>query len=187
MGVPKATVTLGGRTFEDRVVAAARAAFDEVVAVERAGGARREGLRTIFEEEREERGPIFGLERALRDAGRSRFWLLAIDYPLVTAELLGDLRRRFEASPAVMLIPWWDGAPQMLCGGYSPEIGPRLETSLRAGDLRLRGLLDTLFVEQVPEAALREHHAGEPLLNVNGPADLERAREIHERLEPPRS
>lgn len=187
MGVPKAAITIGGRTFEERVVAAARAAFDEVVAVERAGGAPRDGIRTIFEEPHEERGALFGLARALADAGGSPFWLLAIDYPLVTAELLADLRARFEASGAPALLPFWDGAPQMLCGGYSAEIAPRVAAALRRGDLRLRALLDAPGVATVPESILREHHSGEPLMNVNDPADLERARRIDERAESPRS
>lgn len=187
MGVPKAAVTLGEATFEERVVAAAGAAFDEVIAVERTGGGARSGIRTIFEEPHEGRGAMFALERALRDAAGNRLWLLAIDYPLITRELLADLRRRFEASRATMLIPVWDGAPQMLCGGYAPAVAPRVREAVEAGDLRLRALLDGGDAEVVPEALLREHHPGEPLLNVNDPADLERARRVHERAQSSRS
>ncbi len=187
MGIPKAAVAIGGRTFEERAVSAARNAFGGVVAVERAGGPAHDGIRTIFEEPHEERGAIFGLARALDDAGGSPFWLLAIDYPLVTAELLSDLRGRFEASGARALIPFWDGAPQMLCGGYTAGIAPWIAAALRSGDLRLRALLDEPGVATVPESVLRAHHAGEPLMNVNDPADLERAREIDERAESSRS
>ncbi|HEY0789283.1 MAG TPA: NTP transferase domain-containing protein, partial [Thermoanaerobaculia bacterium] len=81
MGVPKANVTIGGRTFEARVLAAAQGAFDRVIAVERPGGSRRSDVPTLFEEPHEGRAAIFGLARALADAGDSALWLLAIDYP----------------------------------------------------------------------------------------------------------
>jgi molybdopterin-guanine dinucleotide biosynthesis protein A len=186
MGVPKFDVVLDGTTFGARVVEAARAAFDDVIAVERFGGGERAGLRTIFEDEHEGRGSIFGLQRALRDAGESRFWLLAIDYPLIDARILRDLRGRFEREPAAsMLIPLWDGQRQMLCAGYSPSMAPQVGRSIRRGELTLRALIDERAV-LVPEAELRADHPGEPLLNVNDPADLERARRLHERIEPSR-
>lgn len=187
MGVPKASVTLGGRTFEERVVAAARVAFDEVIAIDRPGGAERAGIRTIFEEPHEGRGAIFGLARALADAGTAPFWLLGVDYPLITATLLSDLRARFEESKTSLLVPVWDGNPQMLCAGYSAAVAPRLAASIASGDLRLRALLDEPGTLTVPESVVRAHHAGEPLMNVNDPADLERARSIDERAQSPRS
>jgi molybdopterin-guanine dinucleotide biosynthesis protein A len=187
MGEPKAAADLGGASFEQRVVAAARGAFDEVIALDRAGGTPRAHMRTIFEEAHEGRAAAFGLDRALRDAGGARFWLLAVDYPLVTAGLLGELRRRFEASAAAMLVPWWDGVPQMLCAGYSAPVAPLVAAGLASGDYRLRRLLEIVAVEHLAEEDLRERHPGEPLMNVNDPADLERARRIHERVESPRS
>ena len=187
MGVPKATVTLGGASFEQRAIDAASRAFDEVVAVDRPGGSSTRGIRTVVEDPHEERAPIFGLSRALRDAGDARLWLLAVDYPLVTAALLRELRDRFERSAAAVLVPLWDGVPQMLCAGYSPAITKRVDAAIAAGDYTLRTLLAGEIVERVPEAELREHHRGEPLLNVNRPEDLERARRIHERAESSRS
>ncbi|HSN69033.1 MAG TPA: NTP transferase domain-containing protein, partial [Thermoanaerobaculia bacterium] len=158
MGVPKATLTLGGASFERLAIAAASEAFDEVVAVDRAGEPAGREIRTIGEEPHEERAPIFGLARALRDAGASRLWLLAVDYPLLTAPLLRDLRDRFERSGAEILVPWWDGVPQMLCAGYSPSLAPRVDAAIAAGGLALRALLEGARVEHVPEAALRERH-----------------------------
>jgi molybdenum cofactor guanylyltransferase len=188
MGERKAGVDLGGASFVERVVAAARGAFDEVIAVDRAGEAPQALVRTIFEDPHEGRNAAaFGLGRAFQDAGGARFWLLAVDYPLVTVALLADLRSRFEASPAALLVPWWDGKPQMLCAGYSAAVAPLVESGLGSGDYGLRRLLERVAVEDVAEEELRARHPGEPLLNVNDPADLERARRIHERVQPPRS
>jgi molybdopterin-guanine dinucleotide biosynthesis protein A len=179
MGTPKAQLEIGGATFEELVLGAAAAAFDEVVAVERAGGKER-SVRTIFEEPREERGAAFGLARAFADAGEQRLWLLGVDFPLVTGALLRDLRERFERSAASILVPWWDGEPQMLSAGYGPAAGQALARAIEEEDLRLRGLLGRVGAEHVSEEEIRARHAGEPLLNVNQPADLERARKIHD-------
>ncbi|HEX6158935.1 MAG TPA: NTP transferase domain-containing protein, partial [Thermoanaerobaculia bacterium] len=70
-------ILIGGRSrrmgqskaalFLDRIAAAARPLFDEVVAVQRPGG-ERASIRTIFEEPHEHDGAIFGIARALDDA-----------------------------------------------------------------------------------------------------------------------
>ncbi|HXG58090.1 MAG TPA: hypothetical protein VNL91_03635, partial [Thermoanaerobaculia bacterium] len=82
---------------------------------------------------------------------------------------------RFEASAAPLLVPFWDGAPQMLCAGFAPEILPVIEARIERGALDLRGLMPV--AEIVEERDLRARHAGEPLRNVNTPEELEALRE----------
>lgn len=179
MGRSKLDLPFAGSTFLDRITAAARAAFDRVVAVQRAGGDPVRGVDTLFEDEHEERAPIFGVARALADA-TERCFILAIDYPLMTPELLRDLRERFERSSAPMLVPIAHDRPQLLCAGYAPELAPRLAARIAAGRYDLRGLLDEAGAEIIPETDWRKRHRGEPLLNVNTTRDLEEA-ERHER------
>ena len=146
--------------FFDRVAAAARGAFDAVYAVQRAGGEGVAGVETIFEAPHAERAPIFGVMRALEHA-RGRCFILAVDYPKLTAALLRRLRARFEASDALLMAPRSHGKVQTLCAGYDSALLPRIEERVAEGRLDLRGLVSEVVDEQSDE-----------LLNVNTPEDL---------------
>ena len=152
--------------FLDRVAAAARQAFEAVFAVQRAGGEAAPGLETIFETPHPEQAPVFGVARALEHA-QGRCFILAVDYPLLSAALLRRLRERFEASDALLMAPRSHGKLQMLCAGYDPALLPRIEQRIAEGRLDLRGL-----VTQVVEEECRE------LTNVNTPEELEEARRL---------
>jgi molybdopterin-guanine dinucleotide biosynthesis protein A len=147
--------------FLDRIAAAARAAFDEVIVVDRA-----------FEGEHQDEGPIFGIEAALRHAQQDRCFILAVDYPLITTEVLSYLRDRAG-------IPVWRGKPQPLCAVYDTLLLPLVEARIAKRQFDVHGLIDEAGVEMIPESELRTRFAGEPLLNVNTPQDLE---EFHERV-----
>ena len=146
--------------FLERVVAAARPVFDEVTAVERVAGCEWR-VRTIVDERE---GAIFGVLAALRDA-QSRCFLLAVDYPLITADVLRFLRDDGR-------MPEWNGRPQPLCAVWDAAWLPRIEARIARGALDLRGAIET---EIIPESELRARFAGEPLLNVNTPEEWERA------------
>lgn len=160
--------------FADRVIAAARGAFEEVIAVQRHGGAAL-SIPTIFEAPHENDGPVFGVLRALQDAD-GRCFVLAVDYPLITTAILRELRQRFGGR---MLVPMWRGRPQMLCGGYSADMREMIERRVRIGRFDLRGLIEEAGAEMIAEDDLRARHAGEPLMNVNTPEELQ---EIYERF-----
>lgn len=148
--------------FLDRVVAAARPVFDDVVAVRRGGDAPL-AIRTIFEEPHEEEAALFGVVRALQDA-RAKGFVLAVDYPLVTSEVLRYLRDREG-------VPVWNGEPQPLCAVWDAAALPRLEERIRAGAFDLRGAVDG---GMIPEAELRARFRGEVLMNVNTPEEWQR-------------
>jgi len=179
--------------FLERVVDAARGAFEDVIAVDRpavilsreddegppdSSASRAIGrgsfavsaaqddrtLRTIFEEPHEQEGAIFGVVRALRDA-RGKAFLLAVDYPLITTNILQYLRDREG-------MPEWNGRPQPLCAVWDATWLPRIEERIARGALDLRGAAET---EIIPEPELRARFSGEPLLNVNTPEEWERA------------
>ena len=169
MGRPKLNVAFGGTTFLDRVAAAGRPVFDDVIAVQRPGGPAIESLPTIYEPAHELNAPVFGLWRALQDA-KARCFVLAIDYPLLTSDVLRYLAGRALESRAEMVVPRWNGKLQMLCAGYSDSILPRFEPRIAAGQLNLRGLSDDL--EVIEEEELRARFPGEPLMNVNTPEEL---------------
>ncbi len=159
--------------FLDRVVAAAGPVFGEVLAVHRAGG-EPVGIRTIFEEPHAQEGPVFGIAAAMKDA-RGKAFVIAVDYPLVTTEMLRYLKERFERSTAPALVPQWDGRAQPLCACYDSSLLPLVERRIAAGMYDLRGLVAEAGAQLLDETGLRARFGGEPLMNVNTLDELETA------------
>lgn len=166
--------------FLARVVEAARPVFDEVIAVQRRGGESCEGVRTIFEEAHTDEGPVFGVVRALQDA-RGKCVILAVDYPLVRAEVLRFLAERTRTSDALLVVPEWNEMPQTLFAGYDTRILPLIEERLHRGALDLRGLIGEARAEMIRETELRALFAGEPLMNVNTPEERNEAEALYGR------
>jgi molybdopterin-guanine dinucleotide biosynthesis protein A len=164
MGRPKTEL------FLDRVVDAASEVFEDVIAVQRHGGAAA-SITTIYESPHDDQAPVFGVARALEHA-RERCFVVAVDYPLITAAILRHLRQRFEASPALLMAPVWSGKTQMLCGGYAPELLARIEQRIAAKRYDLRGLAGEGEADIIAEDELRAMFAGEPLMNVNTVEEL---------------
>lgn len=179
MGTDKAGLGIGGSTFLERTIEAASEAFDGVTLIQREGRSAPAGLRTIYDPDREQFAAMFGLARALEDAA-APFFLIGADFPLLPGSLLRFLRSAYQRSDAEICAPVWDGRPQMLVAGYHPALKGRVDWAIATGDLRLQNLLSVASAELVPEAAMRRHWPGEPLLNVNTPEDLEKARKIDE-------
>lgn len=170
MGTSKAEL------FLERIAAAARPVFDEVLAVHRADGEPLP-IRTIFEPPHEGEGPIFGLRRALEDAPE-RCMIVAVDYPMITTELLSWIVDRAVASTAPAVVPVWHGHPQMLCAVYDPSLSPLIDARIAAGELDLRGLIAEAGAEMIAEDELRSRFPGEPLFNVNTPDELREAERL---------
>lgn len=160
--------------FLDRVVAAARPVFEQIIAVQRPGG-EPSSVETIFESPHADQAPAFGVARALEHASGDCF-ILAVDYPLVTSDLLRYIETRFRTSAAPLVAPRWNEKVQMLCAAYAGSMAAVLEQRLAAGRYDLRGLADRAEILDEPD--LRARFAGEPLMNVNTPDDLERAMKL---------
>jgi len=171
MGRSKLEIELGGATFFDRAVSAANAAFDNVIAVQKPGGDAL-SIDTIFEEPHDDEAAIFGVLAAVRHANATCF-LLAVDYPLIDAEVLRYLRGRVARSSSSIVVPRWSGKLQMLCAGYAYDVEPVVAGHIAERRYDLRGL--ARGAEIVEEEELRARFGGEPLLNVNTPEELESA------------
>jgi molybdopterin-guanine dinucleotide biosynthesis protein A len=137
--------------FLDRVAAAAKPVFDEVLAVQRPGGDTT-SIPTIFEEPHDGGGPIFGIIAALRHA-RARCFILAVDYPLVTSDALRAIRDDGRVA-----------AGQPLCAVWDPVRLPELEARVAAGRRDLHGLWEEGMIDESVARLLR---------NANTPEDLE--------------
>jgi len=118
---------------------------------------------TIFEDEHEDEAPVFGVRRALEHA-QAKCFILAVDYPLLTSELLRTWSERFAKSSATMLVPRADGYMHVLCAGYSHLLLPVIDARIAQRQYDLRSLAaDAEVVE----------HGGPELLNVNDSKELE--------------
>lgn len=124
------------------------------------------------------RASAIGIHAALSAAGTNVI-VVAWDMPFVPAGLVALLRESLVPGISAV-IPRPGGRSQPLCAAYSSTaLGP-IEAAIRAGELRL-----TDIVESLPDAVSVEDSElrffGDPdvvFLNVNTEADLERARVI---------
>jgi molybdopterin-guanine dinucleotide biosynthesis protein A len=171
MGRSKLEIELGGATFFDRAVSAARVVFDNVIAVQRPGGAKLD-IATIEEPPHDDEAAIFGLLAALRHAQATCF-VLAVDYPLIDADVLRFLRGRIAYSKSSIVVPRWGGKLQMLCAGYAFDVEPLVAERIAERRYDLRSL--ARGAEIIEEDEIRSRFGGEPLLNVNTPEELESA------------
>ncbi len=169
MGEPKTEVRFGDTTLLGRVVAAASGAFERVISVQRPCG-EAVAIETIYEEPHEDEAPIFGVAAGLRHANAKCF-VIAVDYPLLTSGALRELAERFETSVAPMLVPVWNGVPQVLCAGYGPAILPEIDAKLAARKYDLQSLA---------AAAERIEVSGETWRSVNTIEELEEVRRWYE-------
>ena len=165
MGAPKSHL------FLDRILAAARPAFDEVIAVDRYGGEALENVPTIFENEHEDEAPIFGVRRAIEHANAKCF-VLAVDYPLITTAFLTRLVQRFAKSPKPMLVPHAGGHPHVLCAGYSHTLLREIDACIARRQYDLRSLADA--------AEIVDCAGADELLNVNTPEERVEAERLYE-------
>lgn len=182
MGTPKAELRVGDETFLDRIARIAGCVFDEVIAVQRPDGDPVNGITTLFEHPHDGAGPVFGLARALEDAGGKPVWVLGVDYPLVTVPLLEFLRDSFEESAAEAVLPIWEGKRQYLCAGYRASVAKRVEDVLRLSRPDLRSVVESISLLAIPEDLLRARFGSYVLTNVNDPVDYELVRKRHEEV-----
>jgi molybdopterin-guanine dinucleotide biosynthesis protein A len=178
MGQLKSGLELGGRTFFERVAAACAPVFEETVVVTKQGRGDFP-LRTIHEANEDVAAPIIGLDRALEDAGGTPCWVLAVDYPLISSELLAWLRTRFEGVEADMVVPWVGSKMHVLCAGYRPIIAASVKERIARGELQLKGLVGVHTALIVGEREILSRFKPFELTNVNTPADYDEIRRIH--------
>jgi molybdopterin-guanine dinucleotide biosynthesis protein A len=183
MGRDKALLRLGGRTLLERAVDLVRAAGGEplIVAPERPGYAVG-SVRRVDETEggREGAGPLPALRHGLMLCGCSGLVALACDLPLVPAGLLSRLAAGLQGHDAV--VPRTGGILQVLSAAYAPACLPAIERSLESGGGSVHGMLAEVRVKILENDDLGPY-GEEIFLNVNTPADFERAEAILRRGE----
>lgn len=165
-GQPKGLELIRGTRIIDRVVAALRAAADDLllVANDAAAPGWLPGIRTV-RDVRPGSGSLGGIYSALVHACTPVI-VVAWDMPFVTASLLTPLRSR-DADVVV----YESGSPrgvEPLCAFYSTSCIAPIERRIDSGDLRAVGFYDDVRVVRLPPPS--DPHVA--FLNVNTPSDL---------------
>ncbi len=156
-GSPKALAELDGETLAERGWRVLGELCEERLAV----GKQSDGLELPFpvlDDGSEVRASLAGLVAALRAATNELCVVLPVDCPLVTAELLGDARRRVHGR-CDAAVPQTGPLP----GAYRRSALPTLEQALATGQLSIRDALDRAAgrdVECESGAAGERQHAG---------------------------
>jgi molybdenum cofactor guanylyltransferase len=171
MGSPKALVELAGRPLIAHVLAAVEAASLEPVVVAKPDSPLPSVSCRVLRDPAEPIHPLLGLLTALAASGGRPVVALACDMPLVSPGLLEWLAG-LGGSAAVVEAT---GRLQPLLARYEPAVAPALEAALARGASAQEAVsgLDPRIVTETELARF-----GDPeliCLNVNTPADLERA------------
>ena len=133
-------------------------------------------------------GPLAGIHAALANTTTEWNLVLAVDLPLISAELLTFIREQCEVG-RLAIVPRIREFWQPLCAVYSQAITEAVSTELTHGRTSIHSLLERLSagmingktscIRTVEQSELLEHgFAAEMFTNVNTPQDLERARSL---------
>lgn len=167
MGVPKATVHLGGRPLIDYPLAALAAAEVEAVVMAKRRAELPAVEATVWIEPPEPRHPLSGILAAVRRSARP---VLAVgcDMPFLSADLLSWLA----ALPGRLIVATAGGRLEPLLARYDPSLEPKLAPALSRGEPLHRALaeLDGRLVTE--EEIARFGAPGRLLFNVNTREDL---------------
>ena len=120
-------------------------------------------------------GALGGLYTALVEAPTEQVLVIACDMPFLTAPFLAHLAERGIGVDAAL--PRDERGRHPLCASYDRRIAAHLKTRIDRGELRVSDALTGLDVREInPDEVAPFDPDGRLLLNVNTPADYERAR-----------
>jgi molybdenum cofactor guanylyltransferase len=174
MGRPKALVELAGRPLAARAVAAVEGASLEAIVVAKSDSALPALRCRVLRESAGPVHPLHGVIAALADSGGWPVIALACDMPLVPPALL-ELLAGVDAPVAVVEAA---GRVQPLLARYEPAVAAALADAVAAG-VAAHQVVAGLEPRVIGDDELARF--GDPeliCLNVNTPADLERAEAV---------
>jgi molybdopterin-guanine dinucleotide biosynthesis protein A len=176
-GEPKALLELGGRRIVERVLDVVRAVTERVLVVTNTPDLYAFLGVPMVPDVFPEGGSLGGLYSGLRAAPGEAAFTVACDMPFLSAEVARLVIGR--AAEADVVAPRIGEQWETLHACYGKAcLGP-MERCLRAGRLKITGFFDEVRVLAVSEAEIAA--VGDPgvvFMNVNTPAELERARAL---------
>jgi molybdopterin-guanine dinucleotide biosynthesis protein A len=188
MGRPKAALEWHGTTLLHRIVGIVRRVTDGPVVVVRAPGQELPELPDGVEvatDAREGRGPLQGLAAGLSAVGGGAAWayVSSTDVPLLHPSFVAAVLRAAEREDVDVALPVAHGFRHPLAAAYRTALLPEVERLIAEDRMKPAFLFERVRVRELDEADLLRHRElaeADPellsLLNVNEPAEYERAR-----------
>lgn len=171
MGRDKAMIVVRGETMLEKTCRVLRAVFDEVLCVGRVDDASNLPVACVADE-RPGKGPLGGIETALRRATSGWVFVAACDMPLLTADTIEELWEKGARGASGAVVARIGERIHPLAAFYPRDVLPSLTETLDAGRLAatefVRGI-DPCVVDAVADGALAR-----ALTNVNDPEELAR-------------
>jgi len=153
MGTDKAFVMLNGRTLLRHALDLVSAVTANVSIV--GAPSKFQEFAPVVEDIFPGCGPIAGIHAALQSSASDLNLILAVDVPLVPADLLRYLLAQAQShSDAIAIVPRTGLGWQPLCAVYRREFSPAAEAALRAGNYKIDALFSKIKVLAVEEGEL---------------------------------
>jgi molybdopterin-guanine dinucleotide biosynthesis protein A len=176
-GAPKALLEVGGRRIVDRVVDALAAVSDDLLLVTNTPDLYADLGLPMVGDVFPGGGALGGIYSGLRAARRPAIFTVACDMPFLSAALARAVCALAEEADVV--IPEAGGQLETLHACYGRACLPAMERRLRAGQLKITGFFPEVRVRVLHEAeVVRLADPATAFMNVNTPAELERARAL---------
>ncbi len=181
----KAFAEVGGERIVDRVLAALRAAADDVVVSANDAAYQQLGL-PIRSDILKDAGPLGGIHAALcwaRERNAAGILAVACDMPFPSASLLRTLRETGRNYDAVLPESGGRRGVEPLFAYYGTACIAAIEAAVARDDRRMIGFHDDINLYRLPLEEVRQH--GDPdvlFMNVNSREELESARRMAERV-----
>jgi len=173
-GGPKAEALVGGTSMVARAADALRPWVEEVVVV--SSRPVQSPPARVIADRVQGAGPLGGLDAALAEAdalGLDGVLLVACDLPLISADVVGCIVAALGEAPAAAPAREPAGV-EPLCAVYRRAVHPIVQARLGDADRSLHALFRAVGGVVVPASGLGVD-VGSSFLNVNTPADRDRA------------
>jgi molybdopterin-guanine dinucleotide biosynthesis protein A len=176
-GQPKALLELGGRRIIERVLDAVAPVVDDVLIVTNTPDLYGFLGLPMVGDAWPDHGSLGGIFTGLSAAAGEVAFTVACDMPFLHREVVRLVVAR--AGEADVVIPRVGPTLETMHAVYAKACLPHIETRLRAGRLKIVGFFEDVRVVEIAEAEVARHRAPEAVfMNVNTPAELERARAL---------
>ena len=167
MGVPKAALPYGRTTLLVHQAERLAEIFEGVFVVAKEASGFDAAPARLLLDRGSVRAPIHGLVRALEEVS-DRVFILAVDLPVVNADVLRAIAERGLASAAPAVVPRADGRLQPLAAVWRVSVLPAARERVARGELSLHGLAEEVGAEIFPEEAWRAiDPSGNSFANLN--------------------
>jgi molybdopterin-guanine dinucleotide biosynthesis protein A len=176
-GVNKAQLEIAGASLLERVIGALRPVAEQIVVVGHLAGDNPPSDVQVLPDALEEHGTLVGIYTGLRAVRNEVALVVACDMPFLSAPLLGRIARLSEGYDVA--VPVVHGYLEALHAAYRRSCLPVMEEAIRRRQFKIIDFYPDVKVREVHEREMRDLDPDfRSFLNVNTPADLERARTL---------